>query len=177
MKFYRIEPEYKKAVSDTTTWKKEINGETAYLTKCEVYRWGAFLIRVPETDEEIDERLEEKEMTREDVKNFYGEDFDLNELWLPDPEDGWYEMPDYQAELLEMWDGCSTDWDLIISEEVLSEEDKEEMLDHLMVVYDEEYDFGLNEEGWEDIDCVQEINTTLSIVECDESGELLEECE
>ena len=51
------------------------------------------------------------------------------------------------------------------------------MLDHLMVVYDEEYGFGLNEEGWEDIDCVQEIHTTLSIVECDESGTPLEECE
>ena len=177
MKFYRVEPEYKKCVTDTTTWKKEIDGETAYLTKCEAYRWGAFLIRVPETDAEIDERLEEKEMTREDVKNFYGEDFDLNELWLPDPTEEWFEMADYQAELLEMWDGCSTDWDLIVSSDVLDEEAKEEMLDHLMVVYDEEYDFGLNEEEWEDIDCVQEIHTTLSIVECDESGTPLEECE
>ena len=177
MKYFRIEPEFKKAVTDTETWKKEIEGETAYLTKSETYRWGAFLVRVPETDEEIKECLEDKDMTMEDVKNFYGEDFDLNELWLPDPTDEWYEMSDYQADMLEMWDGCATDWDIIVSKDVLDEEAKEEMLDHLMVVYDEEFDFGIVEEGWQEVDCVQEIHTTLSIVECEEDGTPLEECE
>ena len=37
-------------------------------------------------------------------------------------------MADYQAEMLEMWDGCSTDWDIIVSSEVLDEEAKEECL-------------------------------------------------
>jgi hypothetical protein len=79
--------------------------------------------------------------------------------------------------MLEMWDGCATDWDIIVSEDVLDEEAKEEMLDHLMNVYAEEFDFGIVEEGWQEVDCVQEIHTTLSIVECDEYGEPLEECE
>jgi len=177
MKYVKVEPQFKKCVTDTTTWKKVIEGETAYLTKCETYRGGSFLINVPETPEEIKECLAYRDMTLSEAYEYFGEDFDLNELWLPNPDEDWVEMGDYQAELLDMYDGCATDWNLILSDDIMSEEDQEELLDKLEMVYDEEHDLGIAEEGWEECDCVQEIHCELTLSECDEYGNVLEESE
>ena len=85
-------------------------------------------------------------------------------------------MSEYRAELLDMYDGCATDRNLILTDDVMSEEDQEELLDKLEMVYYEEYDFGITEEGWEECDCVQEIHCELTLSECDEHGNVLEEC-
>ena len=74
MKYVKVEPQFKKCVTDTTTWKKVIEGETAYLTKCETYRGGSFLINVPETPEEIKECLAYRDMTLSDAYEYFGED-------------------------------------------------------------------------------------------------------
>ena len=50
MKHYRMEPTYKKSVVENTTYSK--GGVIA--TYEEGYRWGQFVIHIPETEEEFE---------------------------------------------------------------------------------------------------------------------------
>lgn len=174
MKYYLIEPQFKKCVTDLSTWKKEFeDGTVCWLTKEELYRSGSFVVRYPETDDEILEELQDRDIdSLEDFYEFYGEDAKLEELWLPDAEEEWFEMEDYHAEMLEMWDGCATDWNLQVVRGDMTEEEKEDLLEQLENLYAEEFDCGIESDGWEHKGCHQQIHCALSINECDEHGEV-----
>ena len=56
MKYYRLEPSVKKSIIEWHTFKrKDADGNTIFLRKELGWRYGAWLISVPETDEEIKE--------------------------------------------------------------------------------------------------------------------------
>ena len=60
MKYYRIEPTYKKSVVEWTIFRREYNGTNQFLRKELGWRWGSFVIEVPDTDEEKLEWAKEK---------------------------------------------------------------------------------------------------------------------
>ena len=76
MKHYRIEPTHKKSVIEIATFRRpleeltgndEDKGRWGYLRKELGWRWGSFMISVPDTDEEIKE-IVKKERKKRKVK-------------------------------------------------------------------------------------------------------------
>ena len=56
MKYYKLEPSVKKSVIEWHSFKrKDADGNTIFLRKELGWRYGSWLISVPETDEEIKE--------------------------------------------------------------------------------------------------------------------------
>ena len=54
MKYYRIEPTHKKSVIENTIFRrKDENGNYIFLKRELGWRWGSFLFSVPETEDEI----------------------------------------------------------------------------------------------------------------------------
>jgi hypothetical protein len=61
MKHYRIEPTYKKSVLEFDIFKRhDEDGNLIFLRKELGWRWGSFLVRVPETEEEALEWVKEQ---------------------------------------------------------------------------------------------------------------------
>lgn len=175
MKYYRIEPTYKKAVVDYISFTKD--GVTA--TKELGWRWGEFMINVPETDEEIlawGNRNEEYYETLDDVRNDYGlelgEEFPLS-TFLPEETDEFVDLDDYDYEMLSIRDTCWEYWN--ISSADMSEEDKEALIEELEEIYNEEYEEGIENAGWEYSYANTEIHTSVSVKECDDTGSVLDE--
>ena len=52
MKYYVIEPSYKKSVIEYTLFKRQVEGDMQFLRKELGWRWGSFGVAVPETEEE-----------------------------------------------------------------------------------------------------------------------------
>jgi len=54
MKYYKVEPKWKKSIYEYSTWSNEDKSKT--FTMEEMYRWGHVIIKV---DDEIDETIED----------------------------------------------------------------------------------------------------------------------
>jgi hypothetical protein len=81
MKYFRIEPTYKKSVIEATVFRREVEGKPQFLRKELGWRWGSFLIRVPDTDDEKLEWAKDKgyDSAQECLEDYYGhEDVDSN---------------------------------------------------------------------------------------------------
>ena len=192
MKHYRIEPTYKKSVVEFTYFRRpleeltgndEDKGKFAFAHKELGWRWGSFMISVPDTPEEIKEFLEERggyDSVQEYLADYHGEediivsDTTLQEYLLPNTEDDFIDLTeDYDAEMLDCWDGCWEDWSIRTNGPKL--EDVDEMLEEIEQAYDEEYEEGVEELGWQFIDNSFEIHCSVTVVECDENGQVFEE--
>lgn len=192
MKYYRIEPTYKKSVVEFTYFRRpleeltnneEDKGKFAFAHKELGWRWGSFMISVPDTPEEIKEFLEERggyDSVQEYLADYHGEediivsDTTLQEYLLPNTEDDFVDLTeDYDAEMIDCWDGCWEDWSIRTNGPKL--EDVDEMLEEIEQAYDEEYEEGVEELGWEFLDNQFEIQSSVTVVECDEHGNVEEQ--
>ncbi len=170
MKYYRVEPTMKKSVVETEIFARE---DGLRLSLEVGWRWGEFVIHVPETDEELQPWLDNWGITKEE----YDEDPDSYPL-IPDPdEDDMIELEDWRHEMLSTWDGCWEDFDVYAPynwDKELNEDDKENILEFLReegsTALWEEYDEGHVMNGWDSIDCKSVIYNGYTIVECDEIG-------
>jgi len=183
MKYYRLEPSVKKSVIEWHTFKrKDADGNTIFLRKELGWRYGAWLISVPETDEEIKEYLSDKgeyESFQEYLADYYGEDdiiteeTKLEDYLLPKIDEDFIDISeDYEdAEMLETWDGCWEDWSLVGAElHEIDEEQQEQWIEDATAAYDEDYEDGVEDLGWEFIDCFYEMHCHPEITPCDKNG-------
>jgi hypothetical protein len=192
MKHFRIEPTYKKSVIELSTFRRpleeitgndEDKGKFAYLRKELGWRWGSFMISVPDTEEEIAEFLEERgsyESVAEYLADYHGEEdiivesTTLQEYLLPSEDDEFVDLTeDYDAEMLDCWDGCWEDWDIVTNGPKL--EDVDEMIEEIEEAYSEEYEEGVEALGWQFIDNFYEIHCNVTVTPCNEFGEVEEQ--
>lgn len=101
MKTYKVEPAQKKSVVEQQSWSKEIDGVKVWLTYEEVWRWGEFLVHMPDTEEEWKQYAEEIAATIEEAKEYYT---------VPEDLENGIELEDYDFELISTWDGCASYW-------------------------------------------------------------------
>lgn len=174
MRQFVIEPLMKKSVVEMQTYVKEINGIKHYLRYEDCFRWGGFILSVPETPEEFEDWAKHQGYdTFEQWAADYDFDMvegDIAEFALPDPEeDGIMIHEDYgwEAEMIETWDGgCWTEWTInAYGEGAMSEEEREEEAERLSEVYYEEYEEGLEEQGWIYEDCEYVLYNGVKITE------------
>lgn len=173
MKHYRIEPTYKKSVVEYRVFQKDNLMATQEIG----WRWGEFIIHVPETEDELKEWCEYRGYESiQDLKDSYG----LEEgepipqfVFSPEETDEYVELDDYDWEMISTWDGCWEYWSVTGPD--LKDEEKEALVEEIEAIYYEEYENGLYEAGWTDTACYTEIHTQVSIQECDEGGEVYED--
>lgn len=198
MKYYKLEPSYKKSVVELTIFKRPLQeltgdeshaGKDAFVRKELGWRWGDWLIRIPETEEEIAEYLEEKGLESLDEAALYhgyftfnsetneeipDEDFDLRDVLLPKETDDFVDITeDFEdAEMLSTWDGCWEDWSIYCPTVEVFDHD-ESWIEAIEEAYDEEYEDGVEALGWQYVDTFFEMHCNPVITECDENGENL----
>ena len=192
MKHFRIEPTYKKSLIELSTFRRpleeltgndEDKGKFAYLRKELGWRWGSFRIDVPETEEEIKEFLEERggyDSVAHYLADYHGEEdiivesTTLQEYLLPSEDDEFVDLTeDYDAEMLDCWDGCWEDWDITTNGPEL--EDTDDMIEEIEEAYSEEYEEGVEALGWQFLDNFYEIHCNVTVTPCDEYGEVEEQ--
>lgn len=192
MKHFRIEPKYKKSVIELATFRRpleeltgndEDKGMFAFLRKELGWRWGSFMISVPETEEEIKEFLEERgnyDSVAEYLADYWGEEdiivesTTLQEYLLPSEDDDFVDLTeDYDAEMIDCWDGCWEHWDITTHGPKLA--DVDEMIEEIEEAYSEEYEEGVEALGWQFIDNFFEIHCNVKVTPCDEHGNVEEE--
>ena len=205
MKYFKIEPTYKKSLVEFTIFNRPLSdfredakeNQRAVLIKELGWRWGDFLVEVPETDEEVAEWLKHQ---HPDCESFYdlavdyglteineeGEDVLpddqtvselIEQLLLPDLDDDYIMLTeDYnEAEMQSCWDGCWEDWSMHSNGERLEGEDVEAMIEEVEEAYSEEYEKGVEELGWSFQDCEFEMHCKPMITQVDTDGEAIGE--
>ena len=186
MKYYLLEPSYKKSILEFDTFRRPMNEVTqniedkdkwVYLEKEMGSRWGQWLITVPETDEEINDWLENSNYeTIEDFKSDYGYD-DLNgselmhSVLVPLTDDEFVDIDDTFCEFVESYDVCWEDWNVRAFDTDLG--DTSEMIDEIVDAYGEEYEDGVENLGWEYVGSNTEMTCPPKIIECDKDGKPL----
>lgn len=196
MKHYLVEPTWKKSVVEYEIFKrKDEDGNTIFLRKELGWRWGSFMVSVPETEEEALEWV--KNQGYETLKDWAGDyghleyDDETGE-YIEDPETSYLEMivgqslpnetdefvditEDYDMEMIECWDGCWEDWDVYCYQTEIDELQKEEWLEEAIAAWEEDYQEGVEELGWEYVDNMFEMQCSPKITPCTENGKPLEE--
>lgn len=201
MKHYIIEPTYKKSLIERTIFRRtNEEGKPIFLEKELGWRWGSFMISVPETEEEVMDYVKSKgyegdtavldwacdfghTMTDENGEEILDPDTSVLELvqsqLLPSEDDDFVDITeDYEdAEMIECWDGCWEHWDARSYQVELSEEEHEAFVEEAEEAYAEDYEEGVEELGWEYVDTCFELHCSPKITECDENGHPFEESE
>lgn len=196
MKYYIVEPSYKKSFIEFTAFNRiGPDGERMHLTKELGWRWGSFLFSVPDTEDEAMEFLKQlgyegetavidwaidhgHTITNDDGDEVLPEDFDLVETVksqsLPSESEEFVDITeDYpNAEFVDAWDGCWEYWN-ISSYPELDEEEKDAMIEEIEAAYEENYDEGVEDLGWTFSDTYYELHCAPKITECDERGNKL----
>lgn len=150
MKQYILQPAYKKSVVEWTNWSKEINGVRHQLHRELGWRWGAFVLNVPETEEEIKAFVEQQGYDDlETMLDDYSAET-IEEMCLPDEGDEEIELDDYDFEMIECWDGCWDDWSVnCYKDDGLDDDARYELAEAMQEIYEEGYEEAIEEDGWE----------------------------
>jgi len=208
MKYFKLEPTYKKSLVELTMFNRPLSdlrenateGQTATLVKEIGWRWGDFLISVPETEDEIEEWVKWKNPDYP-YENFFelAVDYGLTEidgdsgedvlptdrtvseliesLLLPDLDDDYIliteDYPD--AEMQSCWDGCWEDWSVRTSYNAPDIDQEEFDFEEIEDAYTEEYEEGVESLGWQFADCEFEMHCKPMITQVDEDGEAIGE--
>jgi hypothetical protein len=186
MKHFLMTPDYKKSMVEYTRFTKMIDGVNTHLVQEVGYRGGEILLHVPETLEEVHEWLFTREMTYEDAVESFGA---KPSLWpfLPTSDMEYIDVDDYDNEFMQAYDGCWSDWSINqytslpdISDKdhgikPMTVEEKDEMLESIYSIYDEGDLEAIEEDGWEISTCHWEIHCGVTLEECDERGNILDE--
>ena len=171
MKRYVVTPQNKKSVIELQTFTKEIKGHKVTMVYEECWRWGSFILDVPETEAEVNEWLKEEVNydTLAECLEDYGVET-IEEILLPDPtEDVLMITEDYGTyfELVETWDGCASDFRAYChgSEDALSEEELEQIAEEFSEGWYEDYIEWAEANGWVEDYCDYEIHGGFEIKE------------
>lgn len=167
MKYYTVEPTVKKSLYETEIFSKFMGDGTAIHARLQsCWRWGSYMIAVPETVDEIDEWCEAHGVQ---VEDFGGYDAIIENL-LPDPESEYTELGDYEYDNLETFDGISADWEIEVFGPSSSKIDKDELLKQIEDAWEKDWLEGIENLGFESVGTEVEIYCPLNITECDEQG-------
>ena len=198
MKHYLLEPTYKKSVIEWTIFRRmDENNKPIFLRKELGWRWGSWLISVPETEEEAMEYIKSQDydnaldwaydygytVTDDNGDEVLDPDTSLVDMvatqLLPNEEDESVDITeDYgDAEMIECWDGCWEYWSVDSYLVELDEEDKETWIEEAEEAYEEMHEEGVESLGWEFIDTMFEFHCSPKITPCDEHGKIFEESE
>lgn len=183
MKVVKLEPTWKKSVIEYQVWGKEVDGVKLRATMETGWRYGAFDISIPETEEEAlkwaNDRVGQSDYytTIEEVYNDYGcEDWDdLKMSFCPSVDDEFIEIDDYDYEMLETWDGCWEEWSVSISNDEDGVFDEDEVREEIEDGWGEDAWEWMQENGWEEKDCYFEMHCNPKLTEYDENGNLVGE--
>ena len=199
MKYFTIEPTYKKSVVEITTFRRlDENGKQIVLHKEVGWRWGTFMVSMPDTEQEALDFIKSEGYDGDDAVLNWAIDYghtildDSNEevldpdttvlemvqsQMLPDEEDDFVDITeDYEhAEMLECWDGCWNDWTVSSHQAEMTEEEKEALVEEAENAYEEEYEEGVEELGWEYVGTYFEIHCSPKITECHDDGTPIED--
>jgi hypothetical protein len=196
MKYYIVEPSYKKSFVETTAFKRiDENGNQIWLRKELGWRWGSFLFSVPETVEEAMTFLKDQgydevldwaydyghTITDDNGDEVIDPDADIVSMvvqqFLPNVSDDFVDVTeDYpNAEFIEAWDGCWESWSVSSYQTEIDEEEQEAIIEEVTEAYEEGYEEAVEELGWEFVDTYFEIQCNPQITPCDEDGNKFEE--
>ena len=178
MKQYRMEPTHKKCVIEYETFTKLIGGVKTYVIKEVDYRWGGWIINVPESKKEIREWCETvRGETLDEMLEYHSTVKDIQ--FIPDTTMEWIDIDDYDTEMLEMWDDCLCEWAVHQYEpqdlkdcELMSEEDLETLKDSIEELWEEDGSMGLENDGWESTGYSAQVHCSVTLEECDEYGRI-----
>ena len=182
MKQYKLEPTSKKSLLEYTVWRKTLeNGKDVIAILETGWRWGSFAIHVPETEKEIIEWANvncgnpDYYQSIEEVFNDYAVESveEFLTVIMPDPNLEFHEMNDYNAEMIETWDGCWEDWSIRTgwTEDAPVLDDVDELIEEVDEAYAEEYEDGVEALGWTFQTCEYEMHCKPMITPIDENGE------
>ena len=195
MKHYLIEPTYKKSLVEKTIFRRtNEEGKNIFLEKELGWRWGSFVISVPETEEEGMECIKEQgydnildwaydhgyTVPDDNGDEILDPDHSFIEVlqsqMLPEESDEFVDITeDYpHAEFMDAWDGCWEYWNARSYQVELSEEEQEAFVEEAEEVYAEEHEEGVEALGWEFIDTFFELHCSPKITECDATGQPLD---
>lgn len=187
MKYYRIEPTHKKSLIENTIFRrKDENGNYIFLKREQCWRWGSFLFSVPETEDEINNYINEQGYNNflDWVSDNGFEDLIESETYagiianklLPSESDEFVDITeDYpNATFMDAWDGIWEGWITYSFKTELSYDEKESTAEKASDAYYENNEDGVEALGWEYIDTTFEIQCAVSIQPCDEGGNVLE---
>ena len=192
MKHFLIEPTYKKSLIEKTLYRRnDEEGNIIFLEKELGWRWGSFMISVPENKEEVLEFIKDEGYAGDDaILNWasnYGYAIWDGEEYLLDPDMTLLEMireqmlpnelddfvditEDYaHAQMLDFSDSCWGYWS-VHSQAKLTEEEQDAFIQEAEAAEDDEYEAGVENLGWEYVDTYFELQCSPKITECDEMG-------
>ena len=158
MKYYVIEPKSKKSLIELEHYVREDGARIVVET---LWRGGSFKLTVPETESEIKELLGDS--YDEDDVEYYS--------WLPEEDEDYVELEDYQYEMLGTFDGCAEDYHTYNMSDDESEALVEILEEEGMSVFWDEVEMF---EGFESENCYYAISGGFVLTECNENGEPLE---
>lgn len=175
MKHYIIEPQTKKSIIEREFFQRTHDDGIVEMLEMETgWRWGSFMINVPETDEEIRDLLDERgtDSLAEFLEDHSADT--LEQVLLPDPdEDVTLLTEDYYADVLETDDGCWVVFNVI--GKGLDEEQCEAFSEEASEAYSKNLYEGLENLNWHRDDTIFELHGEFTLGQCDENGVLLGE--
>lgn len=199
MKYYLLEPSYKKSVYEYDLFKRQdSDGNTIFLRKELGWRYGSFLISVPENEKEASDYITDQgyddwvlwagdyghlEYDSEKM-DYITEGVEISSLveWiaqsaLPDENDEHIDITeDYpNAEMLVCDDGCWQDWEVYSYSTEVDEDDADTWKEDASEAFDEDYQEGVEALGWEYVDSYFEMHCNPKLTPCDERGVVWEE--
>jgi len=202
MKHYLLEPTYKKSVVEFTAFKrKDEDGNQIWLRKELGWRWGSWTISVPETKEECLEIIKEQGYEGDTAVLDWATDFGhtvtdpetqeevldpdtsllemLTSQMLPLETDDFVDVTEdyHHAEMLECWDGCWEYWHVSSYQKEIDDDEQEAIVEEVEAVYEENYEEGVEELGWEYVGTYYEMHCSPKLTECDARGEPIEKTE
>jgi hypothetical protein len=201
MKHYLLEPTYKKSLVEFTLFKrKDEEGKDIFLRKELGWRWGSFMISVPDTEEEAMEYLASEGYEGEDAFLNWAMDFGftiadaatdeievpeepmlelIERQLLPEETDDFVDISEdyHHAEFVDSWDGCWEFWSVDSYHKEIPEEEQEAIIEEVDEVYEEMHEEGVEELGWEFVDTYFELHCSPKITPCDENGKVSEDAD
>ena len=178
MKSYNIEPTYKKSVIEYNSYRKELEDGTVLHATLEIgWRWGEFTIHVPETEEEVLAWARDKmgvddsyySSVTEVFEDYGEENFEgMKKHFLPDADEEFHELDDYDYDMDSTWDGCWEDWNVVPFGPSKDDVDTDEIREQIEEGwYEDSWDY-MEQEGWEEMSTWFEIHCPLKIEEVKE---------
>jgi hypothetical protein len=173
MKTFLLEPTYKKSVVEFQSFIKNEDGLKIIATREEGYRWGSWIVFVPETVEDAIAWCDEMGCSFEDD---YGSSLeDVITDATPDVDEDFHEISSYWTEFIEMFDGCWGDWHIIINGENAEFADEDEIRESIEEAFDEDWNEGVLNLGYTEGEYYVEMHVNPKLTPCDDKGNIIDE--
>ena len=184
MKTYTIEPTYKKSVCEVELWRKPADIQPTdtsneglryhfwngpILRRECWWRWAEWTIDIPDTPSEISDFVQGQGF--ETLSQFFehhdldpdAESCTIEQVLLPDEDEDEHVLPS-EAECLSCWDGQGEEFIIERTSNLeLGQEECDRLVSEATRMYNEMYEEGLEELGWEHYSTIYEVYCTLNV--------------